>query len=149
MDFLAGVAPVNHCCGIMSRFRNAGFLLFTCLLAMSTLRAHAQLETPPTDSAAGSKHFQELKGGESSGPNGFAETPELIKLGPGQPGVAPDGDGAAKVIPVRYFHRSPKANGAPSQRDPVIQDAPAPTLDTPTPSANFDGINNIDGYIPP
>jgi hypothetical protein len=150
MHFRSGPRPVILPNRLPWHLSTAQFLqLFAFLFGLLALNALAQREEPPTDSATGSKHFQELKGSESSGPNGFAETPELIKLGPGQPRVAPDGDDAAKLIPVKYFHRSPKANGSPSLRDPVIQDTAAPALDTPTPTANFEGINNIDGYIPP
>src|SRR5258706_10939936 len=71
-----------------------------------------------------------------------------MKLGPGNPVVTPDGDGLAKLIPVRYFRRSPNAKGALSRRDPVIQSSPA-FPNTPSPSTSFDGINNLDGYTPP
>ncbi len=78
----------------------------------------------------------------------FAETPELFKLGPGQPVVAPTGDGQGRTTPVHYFRRSLKAKGALSQRDPVIQSF-MPLRNTPSPNLTFDGVNSNCGCTPP
>jgi hypothetical protein len=104
-------------------------------------------DSPPNPHAAGSAHWSQLKPIVQEA-DGFAETPELIKLGPGNPVVAPTQDGAAKLIPVKCFRRSSNAKGSPSQRDPVIQSS-APTPNTPSPTTSFEGISNIDGFIPP
>src|SRR5438046_9260841 len=111
--------------------------LILVLLALCLQTNAAPPDAPPSDQAASSKHWSQVKpvAGEA---DGFAETPELIKLGPGQPVVSPAEEGATKMIPVRYFRRSSMAKGAPSQRDPVVQSS-APTLNTPSPSISFAG----------
>ena len=109
--------------------------------------AAAPSDSPPNTNAAGSAHWSQLKPYTGQA-DAFTETPELIKLGPGSPVVAPTEDGQAKLIPVKYFHRSSKAKGNPSERDPVIQSS-SPVPGTPSPTTGFEGINNIDGYVPP
>jgi len=128
----------------------AFFIKVICLVFITVPFLSAKAAPPdgtPNDNAASSTHWASIKPviGEA---DGFGETPALIKLGSGAPVVSPGGDGATKLIPVRYFHRSSKAQGSPSGRDPVIQNT-APTLNTPSPSINFPGMSNIDGYIPP
>lgn len=107
----------------------------------------APANSPPNAKAAGSAHWSQLKPyiGQA---DGFGETPELIKLGPGNPVVAPTEDGEVKLIPVKYFHRNSKAKGNPSERDPVIQSS-TPVRNTPSPTTSFEGIPNVDGFIPP
>src|SRR5258708_4891458 len=80
--------------------------------------------------------------------NAFAESPALLKLGPGQPVVAPTGDGQGRTIPAHYFRRSLNARGALSQRDPVIQSS-MPAINTPSPNLTFDGVNNNCSCTPP
>jgi hypothetical protein len=120
-----------------------------CVVVLSLLvlsKAHAAPpDAPPTDAAAGSAHWSGLKPVIVHA-NGFAETPELLKLGPGQPLVATDPD--KRPVPIRFYHRSLKAPGKPSQRDPVVQSS-MPALDIPSPGGSFEGINNVDGYVPP
>src|SRR5579871_1025292 len=120
-------------------------VLLTLTLCLRICAAPA--DSPPNANAAGSAHWSQLKPfiGEA---DGFTETPELIKLGPGNPVVAPTEDGQAKLIPVKFFHRSTKAKGKPSERDPVIQSS-GPVRNTPSPSNSFEGIPNLDGLIPP
>lgn len=125
---------------------------YRCHLVLSALilctRAHADpSDSPPNPHAAGSAHWSQLKPFIGRA-DGFTETPELIKLGPGNPVVVPTQDGQAKLIPVKYFHRSSNAKGALSERDPVIQSS-NPVLNTPSPSTSFEGIANIDGDLPP
>lgn len=109
--------------------------------------AGAPPEKAPNAQASASAHWSDFKPSVGQA-DGFAETPELIKLGSGQPVVAPEGDGAAKMIPVRYFRRSTNAKGALATRDPVIQTT-STALNTPSPTTSFEGTYNIDGYIPP
>lgn len=103
--------------------------------------------SPPNPHAAGSAHWSQLKPFIGHA-DAFSETPELIKLGPGNPVVVPTQDGQVKLIPVKYFHRSSNAKGAPSERDPVVQSS-APVPNTPSPSTSFEGIPNLDSVLPP
>src|SRR5438045_2314929 len=77
-----------------------GLILTSLALCLQTHAAPP--DAPPTDQAASSAHWSQIKPvvGEA---DGFAETPELIKLGSGPPVVSPAQEGATKMIPVRYF----------------------------------------------
>ncbi|MSU57568.1 MAG: hypothetical protein EXS35_05215 [Pedosphaera sp.] len=72
-----------------SPFTTITALAFVVLL--STARADPPTQ-PPTAGAAASAHWSDLKPvvGQAGA---FVESAELIKLGPGQPVVAPSGDG--------------------------------------------------------
>ena len=72
----------------------------------------------------------------------------MNKTGPGMPTVTAPGDGSFRSVPVRYFRRSPNAQGAPSLRDPVIQSAQF-SLNMPAPGGSFEGINNHCSCLPP
>ena len=116
------------------------------LLSAPFLNA-APPDAAPNDSAAKSVHWSDLKP-EVVQASGFGESPELIKLGPGQPVAAPDYEGTGRLVPIHYLRRSPNAQGALVDRDPVIQTS-MPVINTPSPNLSFDGINNVDGFVPP
>ncbi len=115
------------------------------LLCSAFLLLHARAappDTPPNETAAAAARWAGLKPVVGRA-HGFAETPPLSAM----PSVS-EGDEDIRRLPVRYFRRSPKAQGPLAQRDPVIQSS-APSLTIPGPTLTFDGVNNNCSCTPP
>jgi hypothetical protein len=78
----------------------------------------------------------------------FVETPELTKLPPEPPNEALAEGGAIHEIPNQSIYHGPKTRSSAQLLDPVIQSTPS-SLNIPSPSLTFEGINNHCGCVPP
>jgi hypothetical protein len=78
----------------------------------------------------------------------FGESAGLLAIDPTQTGTPANPDATPKVVPLRHRGNLAKPQEITPQPDGALQTF-SPARNTPNPTLSFDGINNIDGYIPP
>jgi hypothetical protein len=78
----------------------------------------------------------------------FVETAELTNLPPESPNEALAEGGAIHEIPILTIHHGTKGRLSSQQLDPVLQSS-APSLNIPSPTLTFEGINNHCSCVPP